>query len=63
MSSGDSVVPSKDAKTPRYEWYQTDATVTVTFMVKGIEKESLQINCDGEVVSGIFNTINFCSLI
>ncbi|GAU97916.1 hypothetical protein RvY_09136 [Ramazzottius varieornatus] len=51
MSDGDSAASSGEVRAPRYEWYQTDAAVVVTFMVKGIAKESLQVNCDGESVS------------
>ncbi|OQV20105.1 putative Protein SGT1-like protein [Hypsibius exemplaris] len=47
-----SIADEKGAvKTPRHDWYQTDSAVTITFLVKTISKESLQLRCDGRTVS------------
>lgn len=42
---------SEPLKRPRYEWYQTDGYVTITFMVKGIQKETLEVRCNADNVS------------
>ncbi|XP_055335433.1 protein SGT1 homolog isoform X2 [Paramacrobiotus metropolitanus] len=32
-------------KTPRFEWYQTDGSVVISFFVKGVQEANLSVHC------------------
>ena len=48
MAEGDGAGSS--TKTPKHDWYQTESTVTIAFLAKDIDKDTLEIRCDGHTV-------------